>query len=1034
MPNGLLLDYAMEFADLKSYNGVLTDSNKVNARLFKDIYTTVLMSGIHTNAGTFYHPDYFDSLWQVQRQPGIITLSGLYYNYARLRDDAVTANLITVTNDQFIDKYVNSVWQNPYQTQTVFAMSPPLHAYSGKSFNVVLPSNLWLTNNTTAVSSIAADFNDGTGYRTLTMGQQLTISYADTGTKAWTFKLILTNNSVLYSQTEMKIQSEPNAYSSGGCSGCRFPRPGGPVFLTADQTYFNQAGQGWITVDYANADLKLHRPLIVVEGFDPGHLLQPELQFGYSNFRSFIDAVAGSNSLTNLLQSSNQQYDIIYVDWAKGTDFLQRNALLLERVIRWVNEQKAIDGSIEPNVVLGQSMGGVISRWALRDMENKNLNHQARLFISYDGPQLGANIPTSFQHLARHGNSIYITSNGPAIVFGYNNIIRPFVNAGIFVTNGIRGLFNGTPWNEIGSLPSNSQILAGLNLMDVPAARQMLMNRINLNGVINNNLHNDWQTELRNLGFPQQSRNIAVSNGSECGVSQGFQPYATLMSYNGKANTRVLTDFLGQVGIPFAGIVLFKPQFLLGILPGRNEFFFDFYAKAQPNGGTSQIYKGKIDYRKKVLYLVNVNTTITNRDRYADPSVLAIDGSPGGMYDTELNLQSSVFQNWAIKYNIIANSMPQFNFVPTPSALDIGGGNTALTLTDYNASYVGANPPPAPLNTSFANFTTAFNQVFISNGSINNNENHIQIATRNGNFVAEELNGNAGVRTNCSTFCTNGAIIGNTIICTSQTLTAPFGIGATYNWTVSNTSIVTLTPNGNSVLVTRNSNANGQAILTVNISGACGNTTLTIPIIVGKGANSIVFNNCTINCNPNGPYLYTNIAPVPGATNCNWYYKDMSNANNPFVFMEDAPFGTDWPLRRGNRNYTIRAEVINPCGTLIGDRVVFAPPCTGGGLRVIASPNPTTGNINLAFSEQSDVSSISKTAGQDLLPIRSFKSTGKTIVSLFELNNNLLVRQWTQNEITSKILNYNIAGLRKGLYVLQVDRDNKTATTKIIVE
>ncbi|MCK9404781.1 MAG: hypothetical protein M0Q26_15415 [Chitinophagaceae bacterium] len=28
VPNGLLLDYAMEFADFKSYNGVLTDSNK----------------------------------------------------------------------------------------------------------------------------------------------------------------------------------------------------------------------------------------------------------------------------------------------------------------------------------------------------------------------------------------------------------------------------------------------------------------------------------------------------------------------------------------------------------------------------------------------------------------------------------------------------------------------------------------------------------------------------------------------------------------------------------------------------------------------------------------------------------------------------------------------------------------------------------------------------------------------------------------------------------------------------------------------
>ena len=69
IPNGLLLDYAMEFADLKSYNGVLTDSNMMNAGLLKDIYSTITMSAIHNNAGGFYSPGYMDSIWKSQRQP-----------------------------------------------------------------------------------------------------------------------------------------------------------------------------------------------------------------------------------------------------------------------------------------------------------------------------------------------------------------------------------------------------------------------------------------------------------------------------------------------------------------------------------------------------------------------------------------------------------------------------------------------------------------------------------------------------------------------------------------------------------------------------------------------------------------------------------------------------------------------------------------------------------------------------------------------------------------------------------------------------
>ena len=157
VPTGLLLDYAMEFADLKSYNGVLTDSNKVNAGLLIDIYSTVAMSAIHTSAGGFYGPAYVDSLWQVQRQPGIITLSGLYYKYSRFKNNAASGGLITVNNDQFYDRYISGVWQNPYQTETVFAMSPPLPGYSGKNLQVKLPANFWLTNSGSTVRNVTVN-------------------------------------------------------------------------------------------------------------------------------------------------------------------------------------------------------------------------------------------------------------------------------------------------------------------------------------------------------------------------------------------------------------------------------------------------------------------------------------------------------------------------------------------------------------------------------------------------------------------------------------------------------------------------------------------------------------------------------------------------------------------------------------------------------------------------------------------------------------------------------------------------------------
>lgn len=199
VPNGLLLDYAMELADLNSYNGTLTDSNKLSKGILRDIYTTVVLSAVHTNAGGLWHPDYIDSIWQLQRQPGIITLGGVYYNYSRLKDNAATAGLVTVSSNRLYDKYVNGTWQNPYQTQAVFAMSPALNFYSGRSFSVTMPANLWLTNSVGSADGISVDFADGAGYHIIAAGQSINLSYADTGTKAWVFRLSLANGTYLYS-------------------------------------------------------------------------------------------------------------------------------------------------------------------------------------------------------------------------------------------------------------------------------------------------------------------------------------------------------------------------------------------------------------------------------------------------------------------------------------------------------------------------------------------------------------------------------------------------------------------------------------------------------------------------------------------------------------------------------------------------------------------------------------------------------------------------------------------------------------------
>ena len=113
----------------------------------------------------------------------------------------------------------------------------------------------------------------------------------------------------------------------------------------------------------------------------------------YWTFITDIESIDNYNLRDNLDLAG---YDIVYLDYAKGTDYIQNNAYLLQDVIKWVNDNKI---GPEPNVVLGVSMGGLVARWALKDMEDRSEDHQVRLNISMDSPHNGAYVPLAAQAL-----------------------------------------------------------------------------------------------------------------------------------------------------------------------------------------------------------------------------------------------------------------------------------------------------------------------------------------------------------------------------------------------------------------------------------------------------------------------------------------------------------------------------------------------------------------------------------------------------------------------------------------------------------
>lgn len=143
-------------------------------------------------------------------------------------------------------------------------------------------------------------------------------------------------------------------------------------------------------------------------------------------------------------------------------------------------------------------------------MEINNQNHQARLFVSLDAPYLGANVPLGLQALNTHLASTKIKV----------------------------GLLSGT----IGYVSTVGSLANQLQVYSTPAARELLTYYVKANPVngslsMDNAAHNTLVTMLKTLGYPQNCRNVAIANGSECATPLPVSPGTDLLRLSGGFGT-----------------------------------------------------------------------------------------------------------------------------------------------------------------------------------------------------------------------------------------------------------------------------------------------------------------------------------------------------------------------------------------------------------------------------------------------------------------------------------------------------------------
>jgi len=389
----------------------------------------------------------------------------LNFQYQKIKEDALKKGLVKIENDQVIISGKNAL-----ETKNLFAVSPvDTKKYTGKELVFDFSSKYYFSDYESKVDIIKANFDDGKGFVTLKQDDKIFVKYKTDGVKKVKIELTLKSGEKFESGFDLKVSTP------------KMPTPSETwTDYTADISYLGTAAQGEVGVFFGNGNTDFTRPVIIVDGFDPGDTRDLAGLWDIANQQNMVDSLLAEG------------YDFVIANFYGGDDYIQRNAMLVVKLIRDINARMTAAGTMKPAnqiAVIGPSMGGLITRYAIRYCEQNGIDHNVRNWISFDSPMKGADIPLGLQHWVKF-------------------FAEEAENAGA------------------------QEALASLS---GPAAKQMLIYHYTAtsgNTANNNALFTSFYNEINAMGFPEQTRIVSIVNGSGYGNGQPFAPGEQVIFYS----------------------------------------------------------------------------------------------------------------------------------------------------------------------------------------------------------------------------------------------------------------------------------------------------------------------------------------------------------------------------------------------------------------------------------------------------------------------------------------------------------------------
>lgn len=848
-----------------------------------------------------------------------------------------------------------------------------------------------------SIQTLIANFDTPNDYTIINNGvlnnNTIPISYNDGGIKTLTFTATLNDGSTVLTQAAINVifttYIPPVPNDNYGLINANIPFQG-----------YNETtpilGRLEYRIFFGNNQNQIRKPCIIIDGFDPGDKRKirdidsqfpPDEHTSIVEMMTYFDENGTPTPIIPIL--TGQGYDVIIVNHPSytrngvqidgGADYIERNALTHVAFYQFINNKLTQNNSNEELVIIGPSMGGQISRYALSFMEKEGIDHNTRLWVSIDSPHLGANIPIGLQTLLFQLEP----DNAAAQDFVDNQLGSAAAKQQLIEQ------FHSTSGNQINQ-----------NWLDAKTISQGYSSERGSPFFINfyNNLFNNGLTN--SSGYPQNLRKISLINGSLEGNKRFENPWSGNLDY-------YLSE--GEIG--------FNARAFQDILFGSIHIA-SLEAFAAPNfQNNSKISRYKRTFNDKSKYMTNSNSRgsldqipggwFPGFQEMAEP----IEGSDpiipsgsfwgfDGAFTTIFSIISDLLGGADIS---IYNNERVHSFIPVISALGFNDPNTQWTQ-EINRNLVCTNEIP---------FDTYYGP--------KNNERHTSFTEESVNWLLEELGGNPQEP---PIYYNEEDIVGPNTICLNDIVTYEISGGncaiAPEGWEVSNNlNIIIQTPTSITVEPINNSFLSEAGFIKaiypyqniekeIWLGKADGPTYLNGPTEVHTGSMQTY-----IGGGSQGATSYKWILPYPFDENTDVGIPIDFNSDNWQMWPNNTGYNTQIFTGNGGHNGLVQLVAVNDCGEGQSKHIYVEHENNGGCTTcydpVLPYPNYADQSFKLDFTQHPD---------------KIYQ------IYIYDQYSNILYNG-TSNNIEKTIETMSLAN---GTYFLHIHEDNYITIKQLIIQ